>query len=251
MALARVDEGLAQPDAVEIATAGDAPALDPGRAAALSTRPVVAKTALDKAREAPGSTKARILEAAEAIFAERGFAGASTREIAARAGVNISSLHYHWASKEALYVAVFRNVFDHIVEVLRGVLAGSDLDHADRRALIDQVMAILFDHFADHPNVPKLLMRRVLERDDIDFGLQRDVLGPAWAVFDQWLGRLGPPREETESRLFMLSVQSVLLVYLLDSQAYGSLLGGSVREAPLRERVRAHVSRLVHALLAA
>ena len=56
---------------------------------------VVSKTALEKAREAPGSTKARILSAAEDVFAARGFTGASTREIAARAGVNISSLHYH------------------------------------------------------------------------------------------------------------------------------------------------------------
>ena len=45
---------------------------------------VVNKTALDKAREAPGSTKARILTAAEEVFASRGFPGASTREIAAR-----------------------------------------------------------------------------------------------------------------------------------------------------------------------
>jgi AcrR family transcriptional regulator len=67
-----------------------------GRAIARSP---VAKTALEKAREAPGSTKARILAAAEAVFAEKGFQGASTREIAGRAAVNISSLHYHWESK--------------------------------------------------------------------------------------------------------------------------------------------------------
>jgi AcrR family transcriptional regulator len=60
------------------------------------------KSPLELAREAPASTKARILAAAEAIFAARGFEGASTREIAARAGVNISSLHYHWNSKETL-----------------------------------------------------------------------------------------------------------------------------------------------------
>lgn len=228
----------------------DALALDPDRASALSTHPVVAKTALDKAREAPGSTKARILEAAEAVFAERGFSGASTREIAARAGVNISSLHYHWSSKEALYVAVFRNVFEHIVGVLSGILTRSQGD-GDRDALVDRVMAVLFDYFADQPHVPKLLMRRVLEGDDIDFGVQRDVLVPAWAVFDQWLVGHRPGLDETESRLVMLSIQSVVLVYLLDSQAYASLLGGSVREPPLRERVRAHVTRLVHALVAA
>lgn len=210
----------------------------------------MAKTALDKAREAPGSTKARILEAAQAVFAERGFSGASTREIAARAGVNISSLHYHWSSKEALYVAVFRNVVEHIVAVLGEVVAANRGD-GEREALVDRLMAVLFEYFADRPHVPKLLMRRVLDGDDIDFGVQRDVLSPAWTVFDEWLGRRWAMHDETESRLIMLSVQSVLLVYLLDSQAYASLLGGSVRESPLRERVLAHVTRLVHALVAA
>src|SRR5438552_7985168 len=82
----------------------------------------MAKTALEKAREAPGSTKGRILAAAEEVFAAKGFQGASTREIAARAGVNISSLHYHWESKETLYVAVFQNIFDRIVDLLQNTL---------------------------------------------------------------------------------------------------------------------------------
>ena len=70
----------------------------------------MSRSALNKAREAPSSTKARILGAAEEVFAAKGFEGASTREIAAAAGVNISSLHYHWESKETLYFAVFENI---------------------------------------------------------------------------------------------------------------------------------------------
>jgi AcrR family transcriptional regulator len=212
----------------------------------------VTKTALDKAREAPGSTKARILKAAEEVFAARGFDGASTREIAARAGVNISSLHYHWASKETLYLAVFHDVFDRILDLLRRTL--SELEaagSADRKGAIDHVMTLLFDFFVAHPNVPKLLMRRIVESTEVDVGVEREVLVPAWSVFDEWLDRVGQRRSDTESRLFMLSVHSVLLVYLLDSQPYQNLLGGSVRAEPLREQVRAHVTRLVHALLAA
>ena len=75
--------------------------------------------ALRKVRDVPASTKARILEAAEEVFATKGFEGASTREIAAKAGVNISSLHYHWESKETLYYAVFQNIYDRILELVR------------------------------------------------------------------------------------------------------------------------------------
>jgi AcrR family transcriptional regulator len=212
----------------------------------------VTKSALEKAREAPGSTKARILAAAEEVFAGKGFQGASTREIAARAGVNISSLHYHWESKETLYFAVFRNIYDGIVDLLRNTLAPLLVRQGKREQAIDVTMRELFDFFADNPNVPKLLMRRIVENEEIDVGIERDVLAPAWTVFSEWLGRLGRrPFSDDESRLFMLSVHSVLLVYLLDSRSYRSLLGGSVRSGPLRERVRRHVTQLVHRLLAA
>lgn len=208
------------------------------------------KTALDKAREAPHSTKARILTAAEEVFASRGFTGASTREIAARAGVNISSLHYHWASKDALYVAVFRNIFDQLVAVVGGALEPLQRQSLDRRVIIDQAMDRLFDFFADHPNVPKLLMRRIVENAEIEVGVERDVLVPAWTVFSAWMKQLGQKISDGDSRLFMLSVHSVMLVYLLDSQSYQSVLGGSVREARLREQVRGHMKELVHRLLA-
>jgi AcrR family transcriptional regulator len=214
----------------------------------------VAKSALEKAREAPGSTKGRILAAAEEVFAAKGFEGASTREIAARAGVNISSLHYHWESKETLYFAVFRNVYDRIVDLLQNTLAPllSRHGHGKREQAIDLTMHQLFDFFADNPNVPKLLMRRIVENDEIDVGIERDVLVPAWGVFSHWLGRLGRRAvSDDDSRLFMLSVHSVLLVYLLDSRSFQTLLGGSVRSGSLRERVRHHVTQLVHRLLAA
>jgi len=212
----------------------------------------VAKSALEKAREAPRSTKARILTAAEAVFAAKGFEGASTREIAARAGVNISSLHYHWESKETLYFAVFRNIYDQIVDLLNNTLAPLLARHNKREVAIDITMGQLFDFFADNPHVPKLLLRRIVENEDIDVGIERDVFAPAWETFSKWLGRLGRRAfSEDESRLFMLSVHSVLLVYLLDSRSYQSLLGGSVRSGPLRERVRRHVIQLVHRLLAA
>jgi AcrR family transcriptional regulator len=214
----------------------------------------VTKSALEKAREAPGSTKARILAAAEEVFASRGFEGASTREIAARAGVNISSLHYHWASKETLYLAVFRNIFDQLVELLQDTLRPLETQHRERAldgtSIIDQVMTRLFDFFNENPNVPKLLVRRIVENTDIEVGVQRDVLVPAWSAFSEWLTRLGRKMSDTQSRLFMLSVHSVMLIYLLDSQSYQSLLGGSVRSGPLRDEVRAHVTHLVHALLA-
>jgi len=52
--------------------------------------------------------KTRLLEAAGPIFAEKGFQGASVREICDAASVNLAAINYYFGSKEALYFAVFR-----------------------------------------------------------------------------------------------------------------------------------------------
>jgi AcrR family transcriptional regulator len=51
-------------------------------------------------------TKERILDAAEQLFAERGYAATSLRSIVAAARVNLAAIHYHFHSKEALLEAV-------------------------------------------------------------------------------------------------------------------------------------------------
>ncbi len=51
-------------------------------------------------------TKGRILDAAEQLFADFGFATTSLRDITSEAGVNLASVNYHFGSKEALLTAV-------------------------------------------------------------------------------------------------------------------------------------------------
>jgi len=50
----------------------------------------------------PPDTKTRILDAAERLFAERGYASTSLRTITTAAGVNLAAIHYHFGSKDVL-----------------------------------------------------------------------------------------------------------------------------------------------------
>jgi AcrR family transcriptional regulator len=57
-------------------------------------------------------TQTRILDAAEELFMQHGFEGASMRMLTARAGVNLAAINYHFGSKDALVEAVFRRRLD-------------------------------------------------------------------------------------------------------------------------------------------
>ncbi|MDR3629476.1 MAG: CerR family C-terminal domain-containing protein [Desulfocapsaceae bacterium] len=82
--------------------------------------------------ERGATARQKLIEAGLKIYSEVGFKGASTRSLAAAAGVNIAAIPYYFGSKEGLYLAVM----DHIIEYYRKNLGG-DLDQI-RQALDDK-----------------------------------------------------------------------------------------------------------------
>jgi len=208
------------------------------------------KAAAQKASEAPRpSTKARILQVAQEVFAERGFDGASTREIAGRAGVNISSLHYHWDSKETLYLAVFEHVFRQLVDLVKDEIT-RPTSAAQAREMIEKTMGITFDFLADDPTIPKLLIRRLIESTGESPRRERGVMGPTWRTFENWTKEFSGDRLASEEVSFvLLTVQSVLLVSMLDSPHVATMLGGTIESPALRGRLRSRVIDLVEKLM--
>jgi len=64
---------------------------------------------------APPDTRTRILDAAERLFAERGFRGTSVRAITDLAGANLAAVGYHFDSKAELLPAIIRRVTEPII----------------------------------------------------------------------------------------------------------------------------------------
>jgi AcrR family transcriptional regulator len=65
------------------------------------------------------STKERILDSAETLFAEKGFQGTSLRAITGGAGVNLASVNYHFGTKESLLQAVLERRLIPLNEIRR------------------------------------------------------------------------------------------------------------------------------------
>ena len=83
--------------------------------------------------EPPGRMNARedILDAAEMAFSEAGFAGASMKAIALRAGVAQGLIHYHFQSKDGLYAAVVERRAIWITTTREALLDEVDLTRPD------------------------------------------------------------------------------------------------------------------------
>ena len=62
-------------------------------------------------------TKKALIEAAFVLFAEKGFAATSTREIASAAKTNIASIPYHFGSKAGLRMACAQTLIEHFTQI--------------------------------------------------------------------------------------------------------------------------------------
>ncbi|MGN6693793.1 MAG: TetR/AcrR family transcriptional regulator [Aquihabitans sp.] len=106
-------------------------------------------------RPSADATRERILAAAVDLFADRSFEGATTREIAAVAGVSQPSLNYHFQSKDDLWRAAVGTLFAQLDATLRTRvegLRGVDLLTTAKLAVRD---FITFS--AEHPQLHRII----------------------------------------------------------------------------------------------
>ncbi len=115
---------------------------------------------LSKRRD-PVATRKAILEAAEELFVDRGFAATSMSDIAKRAGVTKSLIHHHFGSKQDLWVELKRFLLAHYAEVQMELLE----TQTDGRDLLQQSFETLFSFLRDHPGFVRLSSWMDLEKD--------------------------------------------------------------------------------------
>jgi TetR/AcrR family transcriptional regulator len=106
------------------------------------------------------ATKAALLSAGAALFAERGFDGVPTTAVAARAGVNKALISYHFGGKRGLYRAILASGFAEMAERLKAVEARGEDPRQTLRGLLEAFAAVR----AGRPDFPMLFVREVLSR---------------------------------------------------------------------------------------
>ena len=182
-------------------------------------------------------TQLRILDAAEELFMQHGFEGASMRMLTAKAGVNLAAVNYHFGSKDALIEAVFHRRLDRMnveriaeLERLEQAAAGAPLvAEAIIRAFIGTSLRMIEDARGGGRNFIRLLGRAYTEPAKPIRSLIGQMYGPAMERFKAaFVGALPElPKDELVWRMhFMFGT----LAYTLAATDTVQLIAGAKPE---------------------
>jgi AcrR family transcriptional regulator len=164
-------------------------------------------------RSAPTpDSRQRILDAATAEFALRGFAAATVDRIAARARLNKAMIYYHFHSKQTLYSTVLRSIFATMGDRLTDI-ASSDAGPADK---LDRFVATFVTEGQAHSHVAPIMLREIAEGgrrlDEETYGVMVRVVRAMTGIIDQGraAGQFGP----VDPILLYLTTVWPIVVYL-------------------------------------
>lgn len=110
-------------------------------------------------------TKAKILSAAEKVFHTHGLLGARTSMIAEMAGISRTALHYHYSTKEALFIEILNETFNTGLEHLKPLLHQEELPLKELIILLVEAISNLFQ---EKPNIPIFIV--ILLNENPHFG---------------------------------------------------------------------------------
>ncbi|MCU6770026.1 TetR family transcriptional regulator [Barnesiella propionica] len=115
------------------------------------------------------SVEQKLIDAAREVFYEKGYDGATVRDIAKKAEVNLALLHYYFRTKDKLFEVVFQDALNLLFKKLNKAFT-SDITVFDK---IELMVSSYITTASKHPQIASFLMR--------EFSLNREVV---WEVIN-------------------------------------------------------------------
>lgn len=159
----------------------------------------------------------RLLDAAEELFAEKGFGATSVRQLACAAGCNIASVNYYFGGKDKLYIEVWRRELQVMraarIASIERVMSETDGD-ADLEGLLRSYAHAFVEPLADESRCRRLI--RLMAREIIDPHLPADMflnemVGPVMAAMEPALMKTCPGLPASKIPLQVISLVGQLM----------------------------------------
>ncbi|GMV18456.1 MAG: TetR/AcrR family transcriptional regulator [Myxococcales bacterium] len=184
--------------------------------------------------EISDGVRQRILAAARAEFASRGFGAASVRTIAERAGATAAMINYYFGGKQALYDTVVAEAQGRLLARLSAAVGSGERDGLPVRLAL-----AYFDFLVEERELQRLLLRQMLDRGDDLREHADDIAGPLAALLERHFG------DRAVARQFAISVFGAIAGYFVYEPVLGAVLGRDPMSAESVAARRRHVEELV------
>ncbi len=193
-------------------------------------------------------TAERILDAAEQLFAERGYDGTTLRDVATRVGLRNPSLYNHFPNKESLYAAVLERGLGPVLAALSEFVAAGDDLHRDSGQVVERMMKLL----SQRPNLPRLVLHETLSGGQRLTPMLRDWIAPTFAKAHQ-MAESGPAAKRwgpEQIPLLVLAMYHIVVGYFTIAPLYKELNGEDLMTEEALARQTRFLTEVVATLLA-
>jgi TetR/AcrR family transcriptional regulator len=192
------------------------------------------------------NTKNLVLNAAEDVFAEKGYGGARIREIAEKVGVTTAMVHYYFDSKENLYKAVLNRILSDLIVLARSV------DEVESRAeRLRRFFLGFFDYTAKHRNFARLFAMDVgSNREHLD-NIVREFFRPQFKDGVRFI-REGIKEKEflpVDAEQFLTAIYGMTITYFAESHFVSVMLGKDAMSHDLLAARRACLLDMIYRTL--
>jgi TetR/AcrR family transcriptional regulator len=104
-----------------------------------------------------------IIDAARKVFQEKGYRGATMRDIASEANINMAMLHYYFRSKDNLFYMVFDDAFRMLYQKIDQIITDEKIDIFEKIRIIVSEYISFFDI---NPYLPQFIMGEVIRNPE-------------------------------------------------------------------------------------
>lgn len=198
-------------------------------------------------------SKERIVLAAEQLFAELGYDGATVRQIALAADVPIALVNYHFGSKEGLYRAIFELRTPTIVGQRFAGMEIADMEtDPDKRLelLVKSLIAPMFKLRGEerHSWFGRILSREVSDPKSMERGIIKDMFDPVAHLFLDAMARCMPDKTKAEIHWSYQTMIGAMVYIMADNGRIARLSDGVCDPNEYRSATEHVVALMVRAL---
>lgn len=141
---------------------------------------------------ADADTRSRILDAAQTLFAARGYAATTTKSIAEAAGVATGLVFYHFPSKQRLLEELLEE--RSFAPEMQAILKNADADGVGSRETLLAVARRFVALFTEHRDILRIVIQTSVTGGDAPADFDRSIRGEIDALADYLVGAIGDDR---------------------------------------------------------